>query len=282
MYTLRNDGLEIAILDPVADRERLGTRYCTGGYIFSITDAKLGDLMSGPTYPDSFNIFDGQGIPDSFNLSPLLAGPAPRHPHQPLPETPRDALALVLGIGVCDLDSSTVVEWCDWTVDASESTIKFSTHHAFRGYRVDLVRTVSLLGRTVRSWTQVRNGGRPIAIRWFPHPFYPHPETDELVKFNILVSFPDNPGYLMAPSGFISRKGWPWQMGPYQALDHAATTNLVVMQKHPKLGLVGATCSYVPGFFPIWGNANTFSWEPFHERGLAPGQEAAWWIDYEF
>ncbi len=29
MYTLRNDDLEIAILDPVADRERLGTRCCT-------------------------------------------------------------------------------------------------------------------------------------------------------------------------------------------------------------------------------------------------------------
>jgi hypothetical protein len=282
MYALSNDTLEVAILDPVADRARLGTRYCTGGYIFSVTDAKLGSLMSGPTYPDSFNVFDGQGIPDSFNLSPLLAWPNPRHPHVPPPDVPRDVHALVLGVGVCDLESSTVLEWCDWKVDASETIITMSTHHAHQGFEVDLVRTVSLIGRTLRSWTQVSNGGRPVPIRWFPHPFFPHPETDELVKFNIRVTFPENPGYMMAPSGFIARKNWPWHGGPYQALDHAATTNLVVMQKHPKLGLVGATCSYIPSFFPIWGNANTFSWEPFLERSLAPGQATSWWIDYDF
>ena len=282
MYTLKNDTLEIALLDPVADRKRLGTRYCTAGYIYSVTDARHGELMSGPTYPDSFNVFDGQGIPDSFNLSPLLAWPGPKHPQQPLPEVPKDAHALVLGIGVCDLDTSTVVTWCDWDVEVEPTVIKMSTHHDFRGYRVDLVRAVSLIGRTIRSWTQVRNAGRPIPIRWFPHPFYPHPETDELIKLNILVTFPENPGYIMAPSGFISRKNWPWQGGPYQALDHDAATNLVVLQRHPKLGLVGATCSYVPSFFPIWGNPNTFSWEPFLERSLAPGQETEWWIDYEF
>ena len=34
MYTLANDSLEVSILDPIADRERFGVRYCTGGYIF--------------------------------------------------------------------------------------------------------------------------------------------------------------------------------------------------------------------------------------------------------
>ena len=48
------------------------------------------------------------------------------------------------------------------------------------------------------------------------------------------------------------------------------------------VGLVVGTCSYVPGLIPIWGNRKTFSWEPFYERTLAAGQEAAWWIDYDF
>jgi len=129
MYTLKNDALEITLLDPVADRAQLGTRYCTAGYIYSVTDARHGELMSGPTYPDSFNVFDGQGIPDSFNLSPLLAWPGPKHPQQPLPEVPKDAHALVLGIGVCDLDTSTVVTWCDWDVEVEPTVIKMSTHH---------------------------------------------------------------------------------------------------------------------------------------------------------
>ena len=71
MYELRNNSLSVTILDPLADQERFGVRYCTGGYIYQVEDARHGPLLSGPTYPDSFNWFDGQGIPDAFNLSPL-------------------------------------------------------------------------------------------------------------------------------------------------------------------------------------------------------------------
>ena len=48
------------------------------------------------------------------------------------------------------------------------------------------------------------------------------------------------------------------------------------------LGLVAATCSYIPAFFPIWGNKNTFSWEPFLERTVFRGQTLRWSIEYEF
>jgi hypothetical protein len=46
--------------------------------------------------------------------------------------------------------------------------------------------------------------------------------------------------------------------------------------------LIQATCSYVPDFFPIWGNAVTFSWEPFLERTIAAGQALMWSISYDF
>ena len=48
-----------------------------------------------------------------------------------------------------------------------------------------------------------------------------------------------------------------------------ATPPLVLTQRHPRLGIVSAACSYVPDFFPIWGNAITFSREPFCERMVA-------------
>jgi hypothetical protein len=73
VLTLANETLTVELLDPALDRDRFGVRYCTGGYIFQIRDATLGDLLSGPTYPASFNWFDGQGIPDAFNLSPLAS-----------------------------------------------------------------------------------------------------------------------------------------------------------------------------------------------------------------
>jgi hypothetical protein len=86
----------------------------------------------------------------------------------------------------------------------------------------------------------------------------------------------------MGANGFIRRKSWPWKEGYFQALDHRADRPLIVVQRHPTLGLVSATCSYIPAFFPIWGNARTFSWEPFLERMVHGGQELDWSITYDF
>jgi hypothetical protein len=119
-------------------------------------------------------------------------------------------------------------------------------------------------------------------MRWYPHPFYPQPEGDELVKLNIPLEPIEDAGYFLAENGFITRKGWKWEKGFYLSLNHTPTTNLVVLQKHPKLGLVAGTCSYAPDYFPIWGNPITFSWEPYLERSIGHGQEYSWWIDYEF
>lgn len=269
MLTLQNETLEVSILDPIADRERFGTRYNTGGYIFQITDDQHGPLLTGPTYPDSFDPFNGQGIPDAFNRSPL--------------QEPEDETALIIGIGQCDLVENTVLDYCQWTIEQSESSITFITEQAHSKYSLTFTRTVSLNGRTIRSYSHIKNTGRQfIPLSWFPHPFYPHPETDELCRFNIPVEFPENLGFEQSPSGFISRKNWPWEKGYFQALSHNAQTGTVVFQKHPALGLIGATCSYVPALFPIWGNPITFSWEPYYEHTIAPNLETSWWIDYEF
>lgn len=271
MFTLKNDALEVSLLDPIADQDRFGTRYCTGGYIFQIHDPKHGDLLSGPTYPKSFNWFDGQGIPDAFNKHPLQDPQAPSH------------TALIIGIGLCNLQANTVTEFCTWHIEQLKSTITYKTTQTHHTFALELTRNVTLLNRTVRSHTHIKNTGKlPIPINWFPHPFYPQTQTDELCKFNISVTFPENAGFEQIENGFICRKGWPWEKGYYQALDHTSHTNLVILQKHPILGLIAATCSYVPNFFPIWGNPNTFSWEPFYERTIAPNQETTWWIDYEF
>jgi hypothetical protein len=269
MYTLSNDELQVAVLDPVADQARFGPRYCTGGYIFQITDSRHGPLLTGPTYPESFNWFDGQGIPDAFNLQPLRDEASP--------------LSLIIGIGICDLQERRVQEFCSWEVSAGPATIHMKTTQAMHGYALELERTVGLASRTIRSSTRLTNTGRlPIPVCWFPHPFFPQPETPELCRLNVPVAMADNPAYELAESGFIRRRAAPTDQGAYQALDHSAQTALVILQRHPTIGLVGATCSYVPNFFPIWGNARTFSWEPFFERTVAPGQETAWEIAYDF
>jgi hypothetical protein len=269
MFSIRNNSLEVSILDPVEDHALLGTRYCTGGYIFQVTDSVQGALLSGPTYPDSFNTYDGQGIPDAFNRAPLT--------------TAGEQDVLIPGIGLCDLEKDKVSEKCTWSVTQEDFLIRFSTHHIFGEHNLTVERKVSLSGRTIRSATTVSNSGNTsIPIRWFPHPFFPQPETVELCRFNAPVFLPDNEGYGFARSGFICRRGKTWNRDYYQAVNHEAHSNLYVLQRHPKLGLVAGACSYIPTFLPIWGNERTFSWEPYMECTIAVGQEKHWHIDYIF
>lgn len=271
MYTLSNEQLQVEILDPLADQLRFGTRYCTGGYIFQITDRQRGPLLSGPTYPDDFTWFHGQGIPDAFNLHPLQDPAA------------GGAAALVIGVGTCDLQQNKVLEFCAWECTPEADQLAMRTTQAFQDFALELERSVRLSGRSVRSTTRLKNTGkRPLPICWFPHPFYPQPDTPELFRVNIAIQMAENPGYSIAENGFVTRKAWPPEHGHYQALDHTAQDRLVVLQRHPLLGLVAATCSYAPTFFPIWGNEHTFSWEPFFERTLAWGQETTWWVEYDF
>lgn len=271
MHSLQNETLEVTLLDPNKDRERFGTRYCTGGYIFQVTDANLGPLLSGPTYPESFNTYDGQGIPDAFNMSPL------REPGS------GESKVLIIGIGICDLAKDEVLKFSPWHVELQDHKIRMQTTQAYQRYGLELERLVGLSGRTVHSAISVKNTGvLAIPVRWFPHPFFPQPASDELCRLNIPVCFPDNRGYVLGENGAIYRREQPDQVGFYQALDHDAQDKLVVLQRHPKLGLMAASCSYVPNFFPIWGNQHTFSWEPYFERSVAPGQEVRWGIKYDF
>lgn len=271
MLELNSASLRVQILHPIDDRDKLGTRYCTGGYIYQVEDRRQGHLLSGPTYPESFNWFDGQGIPDAFNQHPLE-----------IPES-NDGEALIIGIGVCNLNAKTMTDFCVWQIETTDESVVFSTEHRYGPYVLRLERTVSLYGRTVRSDTTIRNhGDMKIPLNWFPHPFYPHPVENELCKVNLDVTIPENDGYELGSNGFITRKSWPWSDGHYQVVDHHAASPLVVLQKHPVVGLVTAEFSYAPGVFPIWGNKNTFSFEPYLERTVAPGHSYSWSIDYDF
>jgi hypothetical protein len=232
------EGLTVTLLDPRSDQHLLGARYCHAGYIYQVSDSVHGDLLETPSRP--YNVFDGQGIPDSFNINPLreageVTGPT------------LSSRALVLGVGVCDTairprDATTdpnaptgVLEPASWEVEPTYDTLynvpdgrvrtpqptvalgaapglRFATVHEFGGYRVELQRTVSLIGRTVRSHTLVKNtGGAPVPLAWFPHPFFPYPQPDadgttRLCKFSVACALQEPcTGFGVDEAGWVCR-----------------------------------------------------------------------------
>jgi hypothetical protein len=273
---LANDTLRVQVLHPVADRERLGSRYCTGGYVFQLADHERGDLLSGPTFPDSFNWYDGQGLPDSFAWSPL---PPAAQPASAVPA----AEALVPGVGVCDLAGRRVLAFCDWHIEQGTHVVTFRTRHLFGAHDLSVERTLALVRRTLCSRTRLDNHGASfVPVRWFPHPFFPHPADAALLAPGVPVQFAAGAGYQLDADGFIARAQWPWQEGRYLPLQHGATAPPTLLVRHPRVGLAAMRLSYVPGYFALWGNASTFSPEPFLERTLAPGQSLDWSVDYTF
>ena len=284
MYELTNDTLTITLLDPVADRDRMGPRYCTGGYIFQIADA-TGPLLSGPSYPESFNWFDGQGIPDSFAQGAL------RDPDAP------SAQALIPGIGVCDTVARRVLEFCEWEVRPDTERATFSTAHAWGPYSLRLTREVTLQGRVVTSTTRVDNPGRTqLPIRWFPHPFYPVPPRDRprdsgraagveyrdepLCRLPAPVRVPEGTTYTNGPGGYLRCS----DLSEQQAVPVTCNPNgpLTVLQRHPRLGLVAAGYTFAAEHVLVWGNPNTFSFEPYLEQTVGGGMALEWTASYLF
>ena len=272
MLTLNNAQLTVSVLDPVADRGRFGARYCTGGYVFQVADQRVGDLLSGPTYPHDFNWFDGQGLPESFRT------------HLADPHEPNNTIELGIGIGKIDRADQKVLEFCEWEIAEERDAMRFKTTQTYLGWSFEVTRTLRLIGRTLTSETSLKATGRDaVPVYWFPHPFFPHYPGGECCKLNVGVRLQDSPGYELLPSGFIGQKGLPWdRRGYFQELDFDRGRPVTLLQRHPKLGLIAATCSYAPAYFPIWGNKNTFSFEPYLEQSVEPGAEANWWIEYDF
>ncbi len=78
-------------------------------------------------------------------------------------------------------------------------------------------------------------------------------------------------------------KDFPWKgIDHFQLVGHPMDRPIQVLQRHPVTGLVAARCDYAPTRLPIWGNENTFSFEPYYERMLQPKEQARWSITYDF
>jgi hypothetical protein len=282
MYVLENGELTVSILDPQTDLDRCGSRYCVGGYIYQVEDAVHGTLFTGPQWPKPYpDVFDGQGAPDMF-ATPLGAEDAPV-----------GGEVGIIGVGRVRRTSPIepfsvrhnpeVIEFLPWTVEEQPHRITMRTEGTFRGWSYRLARHITLTGRSIDSRTEIEStGDAPLPVRWFPHPFYPPTVDGLLCRFSMPVTLGENPGYFMNAEGWIcQRPDFDWGRGCFLAVDFTREGNaLTVTQRHPVLGDITAQTDYAPVYLPIWGNSNTFSFEPYFEKQLNRGDSASWGIVY--
>ncbi len=284
MHALCGERLQVLVLDPVADRERLGSRYCAGGYIHQVIDARRGPLLAGPQWPAGRpDVFHGQGAPEAFNGFPGAESASP------------GCEVGVMGVGMVrragaepfsPRSSREVTAWAPWSVSAEGSRLTMRTEQRYGEWAYRISKAVQVQGRTVRSETAMTNlGGCALPVRWFAHPFFPIPAGPRLFRSNIAFAAPDSPGFEKDDQGWVCRKrGHDWLAGCFcpLAFDAAAAPLLELEQLHPLLGSVSVRADFAPTSFPIWGNDRTFSFEPYWEHEIAAGHSAAWAIEYSF
>jgi hypothetical protein len=283
MFKIETPQLSLDILDPAADRQLLGSRYCAGGFIFQVRDPEKGELLAGPTYPDGcYNVFDGQGAPEVF-LTAL---------NEDMAKAGEDVV--VLGVGIVTRtspitpfhvrDNPKVKKFAQWDVEQTADEITMRTRQVFDKWDISIVRSVSLKARTVVSKTELSNSGEAACpLRWFPHPFFPFPKDRVACRFGFPISVPENAGYFLNSSGFLELKpGYDWKKGLYQPLVIEKPAPFSAEQFHPLVGKVSVVCDYVPSFLPVWANDRTFSFEPYLEKQVKSGEELSWRIEYSF
>jgi hypothetical protein len=282
---LKIEGAEIAVwlLDPNHDRDRLGSRYCCGGYIYQVFDARQRPLLAGPQWPAPRpDVFHGQGAPEAFNRYPDAEHVAAGGP------------VGVIGVGEVRRSASDgvfdprhdreVLYFLDWVVSREEGGLLFAVDHRFGARRYALEKSVSLEGRTVRSSTRIENlAPEALPVRWFAHPFFPIPDTEALFRTHMSLEIPENPGFYRNERGWVCRRSdHRWKQGCFVRPELRAAGPLVLEQAHPVVGSVTVSTDFTPSAMPIWGNENTFSMEPYLEESLEPGASLSWSVCYRF
>jgi hypothetical protein len=280
MLVLENRDLRLDLLDPHSadEQARQGWRYCWGGYVWQVHDAQHGPLLAGPEYPKPDpSAFNGQGLPESFRHSArdgrgfTLRG--------------REGVAIGAGrVTLGENNQATLTDPCPWTVERFPDHLLFQTRQSAAGFSYALTRQVQLSGRTIVSRSTLTNvGEQPLVLQWFPHPFFALKDHRIRAEFVAGASMPENPGFALADRTltyqrpFVSKDD-----SQFVLFDLPPGRPLQANLDHPVLERIEFTTSYAPDECPVWGNAHTFSIEPYLNLDLAPGQSRRWSVQYRF
>jgi hypothetical protein len=283
MYTLSNDHLDILILDPILDIYHLGSRYCTGGYIWQIRNRNRQDLLSGPHFPSDYPLpFDGQGAPEVFESAPDADAAS------------CGELVLVPGVGLVRKSSigtpfhvrnnPEVVEFCKWDIHKDDTSLVMITTQVYQRFEATITRSVSLHNTTVTSKTEVSYQGKvPFELRWFAHPFFPLNNDLRCCELGTPLGLIDNHAFRLDDDHVLSIKhSIDRSISSYTLLTTLQEKPFHIRQIHPVTGAITVTTDFIPSKIPVWTNERTFSIEPYFSTALMPQQCVSWAISYTF
>ena len=282
MILLSNDSLSVTLLDPERDRDRMGPRFCTGGYIYQVEDHDLGPLLSGPEYPtERPSVINGQGLPEVFQYTCYTE-------EKEVPEK-----KLIIGVGLVENQQrhtatqlhfqSRVEQFCRWDIKKNAEFVAMETEQNYAGWELRLRRVVSLAGRVLTSKVILENTGTiELPFRWFAHPFFPIAGGLKCCKITPEPGLPENEAFLLDDDRYIAmnpRHAWP--RGHYQLLGGSGTV-FAASCKHPRLNSIEVRGDFPVMKIAVWANDRTFSVEPFCASTLTPGGTAQWSIAHTF
>ena len=282
MLHLTNAALTVDLLDHTdpAERPLQGVRYGWGGYVWQVRDHRGAPLLTGPEWPKPDpNPHNGQGLPESFRHTDF-------HTQQPL--MLRHGRGWIMGIGEVAPGPDgkpAVTAPCAWPIARAADALTFTTAQSGDGFAADLTRRIALDGRTLTSSSAVTNTGeRPLPLHWFAHPFFAL--SDRLITCDLPAGtgIAENVGYVIDAGHRLTLKRRFTGVfdGHFEQLALPPGQPLRARLSHPLLEEIVFTADFAPDLCPVWGNAHTWSIEPYLMTTLAPGATRRWSLRYEF
>lgn len=281
MLYLNNDVLSVHLIDPVSDFDRLGPRFCTGGYIYQVDKKDIGPLLAGPYYPAEFPpVSDGQGLPEVFQATLLQDDISDGDP------------LIIFGVGLIKYHhdihemrkKDAVLEFCKWDIELTTESVRMTTVFNHNQWSYKMTRQVSLNENSVKISTKLQNlSNIEMPFRWFAHPFFQPNQNGDCGTFDFKTSLNPNPSFSLSEEGILKMKpDHDWEAGHYELVNDVSGIIMDARIYHPS----GQSIS-MKGDFPmlklaLWANKRTFSTEPFFEKTLLPEEEAAWSLVYDF
>lgn len=279
MLTLANDQLQIDVLDPTADADLLGPRFCAGAFVWQVHDLKAGPLLTGPEGPElKPDPFNGHGLPEACR-DRARSGEAWLW---------EDDEGFAPGVGTLRRgpDGVVVAQPCNWHLDMGPTRAEFRARHAAAGYVAELTRTLELDGRSLRSHSRLTNvGPKPMELEWFAHPFFALDEQGGItVELPATASIDPESGFLLAANTLRGARRYIGKDdGAFTLPDGLTEQPLTTRISHPALSDgIRFTTDFVPSECPIWMNGFTFSIEPYQRLSLEEGVTREWELTYTF